>query len=86
MDYLSLIGRDANLFTKDISENRKKMQSIVANARFLIIGGAGSIGQAVTKELFKLDPKSLHVVDIRVTEPVISRHSLLIVAALSLKP
>ena len=64
MDYLSLIGRDANLFTKDISENRKKMQSIVANARFLIIGGAGSIGQAVTKELFKLDPKSLHVVDI----------------------
>ena len=64
MDYLSLIGRDANLFTKDISENRKKIQSIVANARFLIIGGAGSIGQAVTKELFKLDPKSLHVVDI----------------------
>jgi len=30
----------------------------------LVIGGAGSIGQAVTKEIFKRHPKKLHVVDI----------------------
>lgn len=29
-----------------------------------MIGGAGSIGQAVTKEIFKRNPKKLHVVDI----------------------
>ena len=31
---------------------------------FLVLGGAGSIGQAVTKEIFKRQPKVLHVVDI----------------------
>jgi len=30
----------------------------------LILGGAGSIGQAVTKEIFKRNPKKIHVVDI----------------------
>ena len=29
-----------------------------------MIGAAGSIGQAVTKELFLRDPKSLHALDI----------------------
>jgi FlaA1/EpsC-like NDP-sugar epimerase len=29
-----------------------------------VIGGAGSIGQAVTKEIFKRNPRKLHVVDI----------------------
>ncbi len=28
------------------------------------LGGAGSIGQAVTKEIFKREPKKIHVVDI----------------------
>ena len=32
--------------------------------KFLVIGGAGSIGQAVTREIFKRNPKALHVVDI----------------------
>ena len=30
----------------------------------LVIGGAGSIGKAVTKEIFKRNPAVLHVVDI----------------------
>lgn len=37
---------------------------MLANARCLVIGCAGSIGQAVTRELFKRNPASLHVVDI----------------------
>jgi FlaA1/EpsC-like NDP-sugar epimerase len=36
----------------------------VAGARFLVIGGAGSIGQAVTREIFRRSPATLHVVDI----------------------
>ena len=34
------------------------------DSKILVIGGAGSIGQAVTKEIFKRQPKALHVVDI----------------------
>ncbi|MFH4134527.1 polysaccharide biosynthesis protein, partial [Acinetobacter baumannii] len=33
-------------------------------SKFLVLGGAGSIGQAVVKEIFKRNPKKLHVVDI----------------------
>jgi FlaA1/EpsC-like NDP-sugar epimerase len=64
VNYLSLIGRDTELFGEDIDNQRTLIQKIVTDSRFLIIGGAGSIGQAVTKEIFKRDPKSLHVVDI----------------------
>ncbi|MCP6042773.1 polysaccharide biosynthesis protein, partial [Klebsiella pneumoniae] len=35
-----------------------------ATSRFLVLGGAGSIGQAVTKEIFKRNPQKLHIVDI----------------------
>ena len=37
---------------------------MIKDSRFLVIGGAGSIGQAVTKEIFKRKPLKLHVVDI----------------------
>ena len=61
---LTLIGRDKELFREDISNNNDKLKSIVSSSSFLVIGGAGSIGQAVTKEIFKRHPKKLHVVDI----------------------
>jgi FlaA1/EpsC-like NDP-sugar epimerase len=64
MDILKLIGRTAPLFDDDISSRRKKLESLVSNSRFLVIGGAGSIGQAVTREIFKRKPLVLHVVDI----------------------
>ena len=64
MDILHLIGRTAPLFEDDISSRRKELEELVSNSRFLVIGGAGSIGQAVTKEIFKRNPVALHVVDI----------------------
>ena len=64
MDILKLIGRTAPLFDDDISSRRKELESLVSNNRFLVIGGAGSIGQAVTREIFKRNPLALHVVDI----------------------
>lgn len=64
MNVLSLIGRDKELFSDDISAHEKELSSIVSTSTFLVIGGAGSIGQAVTKEIFKRNPKKLHVVDI----------------------
>ena len=59
---LSLIGREKDLFSVDITNSEDKLQQIVSNATFLVLGGAGSIGQAVTKEIFKRNPKKLHVI------------------------
>ncbi len=33
-------------------------------AKFLVVGGAGSIGSAVVRELFKRNPRTLHVIDV----------------------
>lgn len=65
MDYvLDLIGRDRELFAEDIEARESELSEAVRGSRFLVIGGAGSIGQAVTREIFKRKPKLLHVVDI----------------------
>ena len=64
MNILSLIGRESELFYEDIAHSSSKLQDLVAESRFLVIGGSGSIGQAVTREIFKRDPRALHVVDI----------------------
>jgi FlaA1/EpsC-like NDP-sugar epimerase len=61
---LSLIGREKELFSNDIKIHEKELSEIVSNSRFLVVGAAGSIGQAVTKEIFKRNPQKLHVVDI----------------------
>ncbi len=61
---LALIGREYALFQDDVSTHEDELRSIVASSSFLVIGGAGSIGQAVVKEIFKRHPKKLHVVDI----------------------
>ncbi|CAH6796142.1 UDP-N-acetylglucosamine 4,6-dehydratase [Vibrio chagasii] len=61
---LSLIGRTEALFNSDIKRHQEELSDVVSQSRFLVLGGAGSIGQAVTKEIFKRNPKKLHVVDI----------------------
>jgi FlaA1/EpsC-like NDP-sugar epimerase len=64
MNVLQLIGRIAPLFDADISSQNNELAELVSGSRFLVIGGAGSIGQAVTREIFKRNPIALHVVDI----------------------
>jgi len=61
---LSLIGRSTELFADDIEQNQSELSDKISSSSFLVLGGAGSIGQAVTKEIFKRKPKKLHVVDI----------------------
>lgn len=61
---LELIGRINKLFVDDINLHEKEVLDIVSGSKFLVLGGAGSIGQAVTKEIFKRNPKKLHVIDI----------------------
>jgi FlaA1/EpsC-like NDP-sugar epimerase len=64
MDVLSIIGRNAPLFDEDLCYLDKELKAEIQKARFLVIGGAGSIGQAVAREIFKRQPAALHVVDI----------------------
>lgn len=64
MEILSLIGRNKDLFQEDLMIHQKELEEKVSNSSFLVLGGAGSIGQAVTKEIFKRQPNKLHVVDI----------------------
>lgn len=64
MNILNLIGRETEIFKDDLIAKEKELIHIISNSSFLVIGGAGSIGQAVTKEIFKRKPKKLHVVDI----------------------
>ena len=64
MDILNLIGRTDPLFESDTKRSGQQLDSLVEDSRFLVIGGAGSIGQAVVREIFKREPRILHVVDI----------------------
>ncbi|MDG1350961.1 MAG: UDP-N-acetylglucosamine 4,6-dehydratase [Crocinitomicaceae bacterium] len=64
MNILNLIGRKNPLFETDISTKAQQISKNVSSSTFLVLGGAGSIGQAVVKEIFKRGPKKLHVVDI----------------------
>lgn len=61
---LNLIGRNKDLFFADIEKNEGELSRVVSQSRFLVLGGAGSIGQSVVKEIFKRKPVKLHVVDI----------------------
>ena len=61
---LNLIGRKEELFADDINLHNRELKKIVSSSSFLVIGGAGAIGQAVVKEIFKRNPKKIHVVDI----------------------
>lgn len=62
--YSKIIGREISLFKNEMLQYQGELQSVVSGSSFLVLGAAGTIGQAVVKELFKLHPAKLHVVDI----------------------
>ena len=61
---LELVGRKYDLFSQDVENHKEELLKTVSSSSFLVIGGAGSIGQAVVKEIFKRQPIKLDVVDI----------------------
>ena len=64
MNILDLIGRTKELFTIDISKNNRELSNLINKSSFLVLGAAGSIGQALSKEIFNRNPQKLHVIDI----------------------
>jgi FlaA1/EpsC-like NDP-sugar epimerase len=59
-----MIGRSKPLLDQDLERHAIQLAKEVRDSRFLVIGAAGSIGQAVTREIFARHPKVLHAVDI----------------------
>ncbi|MDO7614068.1 MAG: UDP-N-acetylglucosamine 4,6-dehydratase [Crocinitomicaceae bacterium] len=64
MNILELIGRSTPLFKHDIEQFDSELNNKISTSSFLILGGAGSIGQAVVKEIFKRNPRIIHIVDL----------------------
>ena len=64
MDYSFILNRSKSLFEEDIEKFENFLSDLIKSSRLLVIGGAGSIGMAVTNEIFKREPNKLHIVDL----------------------
>ena len=58
------LGENQSLFTNILQANELNFIEEIKNSKFLVLGAAGTIGRAVTKEIFKRNPRLLHAVDI----------------------
>ncbi|MEM5807335.1 MAG: UDP-N-acetylglucosamine 4,6-dehydratase [Candidatus Aenigmatarchaeota archaeon] len=65
---ITILKKNRKLFTSDLEKCNDFMSYVVRCSSFLVIGGAGSIGSATVKAIFKRNPKVLHVVDISENE------------------
>ena len=63
-DILKIIGREKPIFKSDLAKHEEEIASIIGDSNFLVIGAAGTIGSAVTREIFARNPKRLIAVDI----------------------
>ncbi len=59
-----LLGRETTLFEEDVARHEADLRQVISRSRFLIVGGGGSIGQAVVREIFRRNPAALHVIDL----------------------
>ena len=50
---LTIIVRNEQLFTNYLENKKIELEGLVFKSKFLVLGGAGSIGQAVTAILRK---------------------------------
>ena len=64
MNVLKNIGRTRPLFDEDVIVHGDDLRIEIQSSRILVIGGAGTIGQSVVRELFLRNPRALHVVDL----------------------
>lgn len=64
LDLQELLGRTEVLFERDWQEHEAIIEETVKRSSFLVIGGGGSIGIELVKELFRLQPTKLHVVNL----------------------
>ncbi len=61
---LKIIGRTDYLFEEDLLKRKAEISDKTYKKKFLVVGGGGTIGQAVVKEIIKTHADCVHVVDI----------------------
>lgn len=59
----NITQRSVSLFKDDIDANKKKLAQEIDGKKFLVIGGAGTIGSNYIKSILRFRPQSLVVVD-----------------------
>lgn len=64
LDVLNILDRKSPLFDEALYRKREEITAAIAGKSFLIIGAGGSIGRAVTKEIFKRSASKIHAVDL----------------------
>ena len=64
INFSHYFGRSVSIFKADIDKHDSEICEIVSSSSFLVLGAAGSVGQAVVKEIFRRNPVKLHLVDI----------------------
>ena len=64
MNIEKILDRNFGIFDSDFFRLSDKLSEEISGKNFLVIGGAGSIGSAVSIEIFRHNPGKLHVVDI----------------------
>ena len=64
MKTLKIINRNQPLFEDDVLSLKDELFEKINNSSILVVGAAGTIGQAVTIELIKREPKLLYAVDL----------------------
>ena len=50
---MNYLNKSFSIFEKEISDKSKILNEIISQSSFLVLGGAGSIGQEVVKLIFK---------------------------------
>ena len=54
----------SSLLDDELENNAETIVELIAGKRFLVVGGAGTIGSAVVNEIVKRSPAVVHIVDI----------------------
>ncbi|MDA9912318.1 polysaccharide biosynthesis protein [Planktomarina temperata] len=60
----SMFNRSESIFAQDIQHYESQFTKEINQSSFLVIGAAGSIGSSVSEQIFKRNPKRLHLLDI----------------------
>lgn len=61
---LEILGRKTELFNQDLEKSDSEIRNKIKESSFLILGAAGSIGKAISKEILERNPRLVHLVDI----------------------
>ncbi|MDA9012524.1 polysaccharide biosynthesis protein [Alphaproteobacteria bacterium] len=63
-DLYDIFNRTSSLTKQDVAANESQLKDIIQKSSFLVVGAAGTIGSAVSREIFSRHPKLLHICDI----------------------